>query len=134
MIELSNLTAQVLQPGQAVTFDKVRTKSGCGECFNEQIPTSVKLCGKGMYDIHFSGNITGAAAAALQMAIAVANQPLVETAMNSVPAADGDLNNIHTMTILRNCCCDLDRISVINSGAVALTLAPNSAFVITRRS
>lgn len=135
MIELSNLTAQTLQPGQALTFDKVRlnTKNGC-ECFNSQVPTSVKLRGKGIYDISFSGNITGAAAAVLQLAIAVAGNALAETGMNSIPAAEGDLNNVSTRTLLHNCCCDLDRVSVINSGAVPVTVAPNSAFVITRRS
>lgn len=32
MINVSNMTAQVLQPGQAITFDKVtlRTRNGAG--------------------------------------------------------------------------------------------------------
>lgn len=136
MIELSNLTAQTISPGQAVTFDRVivRTKNGC-ECFNSQIPTSVKLCQRGIYDISFSGNIAGdAAAAVLQLAIAVGGSPLVETGMNSVSAAAGDLNNVSTRTLLQNTCCDLDRVSIVNTGATSVTLAPNSSFVIIRKS
>lgn len=133
MIVLSNLTAQTLQPGQAVTFNNVITESNCGRnvCYNKQAPQSVKLCKRGPYEVHFSGNVTGTTAnAALQLAIALGGQALSETAMNSTPAAAGSLNNVHTTTVVRNCCCDLDRLSVINTGAVPVTLAPNSAFVI----
>ncbi len=136
MILLSNKTAQTLQPGQALNFDKVilKTKNGC-ECHNSQAPATTKLCSKGIYELHYSGNITSATAgAAVQIAIALGGQPLVETAMNSVPAAAGDLNNVSTTTYLRNCCCDLDRVSVINTGNVPVTIAPNSAFAIHRLS
>lgn len=136
MMVLSNLTAQTIQPGAAVTFDKVVMKSGNCECFNSQLPTSVRLkANPGIYSLGFSGNVTSdTAGAALQMAIAVAGQPLVETAMNSTPAAANDLNNISTETRFRVGCSDLARVSVINSGAVPVTLAPNSSFVIERRA
>lgn len=135
MLELSNLTAQEIQPGQAVTFDKVLLRSGCGECFNSMVPKSAKLRAQGIYDIEFHGNITGATAAtAVQLAIAVGGQSLPQTVMNATPAAAGDLVNVSAGTYLRNCCCDLDRVSVINSGTTVLTLAPNSSFRIARRS
>lgn len=136
MLVLSNLTAQTIQPGQAVTFNKVILKSGCCECFNQQLPQSVKLKAKcSIYSLGFSGNVTSTTAgAALQMAIAVAGQPLVETAMNSTPSAANALNNISTETRFSTMCEDLDRVSVINTGTVPVTLAPNSAFVIERRS
>lgn len=130
MIVLSNLTAQTLQPGQAITFNNVLQKSDCGVCFNKQSPTSAKLCKHGNYIVSFSGNVTGAAAAVLQLAITLGGQPLIETGMNAVPAAEGDLTNVHTLTGLKNCCCDLDRLSVVNSGTTPVTVAPNSAFVI----
>ena len=135
MIVLSNLTAQTIQPGQAVTFDKGILKSGNCECFNSQIPTSVRLKSNGIYSLGFSGNVSSPTAnAAMQLAIAVAGQPLVETAMNSTPSAADALNNISTETRFRVCCCDLNRVSVINTGTVPVTLAPNSSFVIERRS
>lgn len=135
MIVLSNLTAQTIQPGQAVTFDKVTLRSGNCECWNSQLPKSVKLRAQGIYSLGFSGNVASATGgAAMQLAIAVGGQPLVETAMNSTPSAANVLNNISTETRFRNCCCDMDRLSVINTGTVPVTLAPNSAFVIERRS
>lgn len=135
MIVLSNLTAQTIQPGQAVTFDKLVLKAGNCECWNKQLPQSVKLRAQGIYSLGFSGNVTSATAGdALQLAIAVGGQPLVETTMNSTPSAANAFNNISTETRFRNCCCDMDRLSVINTGTVPVILAPNSAFVIERRS
>lgn len=135
MLVLSNLTAQTIQPGQFVTFDKVITKTGNCECFNRQLPQSAKLrANGGVYSLGFSGNVSSATVpAALQLSIAVGGQPLVETAMNSAPAAANDLNNISTETRYVNCCGDLGRVGVINSGTVEVTLAPNSSFVIDRR-
>lgn len=135
MVELSNLTAQTIQPGQAVTFDKVILKSGSCECWNPQLPKTVKLKARGIYKFGFSGNVASpTAGAAMQLAIAVGGQPLVETAMNSTPSTANVLNSISTETRFRNCCADLDRISVINTGAVPVVLAPNSAFIIERKS
>lgn len=135
MIELSNTTAQLLQPGQAITFDRVIHKTGCGECFNEQVPTSVKLTGGrcAQYKVEFSGNVASpTAGAAMQLAIAISGSPLVETAMNSTPSTANVLNNIGTGTYVVLNCCDLDRISVINTGTVPVNLAPNSNLRIRR--
>lgn len=129
MIELSNTTAQTIPVGGSVAFDKVLLKSGCDVCYNAMVPTSVKLRSKNIYDIEFHGNITSTTASdALQLAIAVGGSPLVQTAMNATPAAAGDLVNVSAGTYLRNCCCDLDRVSVINTGTTPVTLAPNSSF------
>lgn len=135
MIVLSNLTAQTIQPGQAVTFDDVRLKSGSCECWRRQLPTSVRLKARGIYSLGFSGNVSSATAgAALQLSIAVGGTALTETAMNSTPETADALNNISTETRYGNCCCDASRVSVINTGTVPVTLAPNSAFVIERRA
>lgn len=135
MIVLSNLTAQELTPGQSVTFDKVILKAGNCECWNQQLPKTVKLRGRGIYNLGFSGNVTSATAGDnVQLAITVAGQPLVETAMNRTIGTANALENISTETRFRNCCCDMDRLSVTNTGTVNVTLAPNSAFVIERRS
>lgn len=129
MIELSNSTAVTIPAGGMVTFDKVLLRSGCRECFNSMVPTSVKLRGKGIYDIEFHGNITSTTAGdALILAVAVGGSPLVQTTMNATPAAAGDLVNVSAGTYLRNCCCDLDRISVMNIGTTPITLAANSSF------
>ena len=136
MIELSNSQAQTIQPGGSVTFDRVKLHTGCGECYNNEIPNSVKLCGNnGVYELSFSGNITSSTAGAtLQLAMAAAGMPLIDTAMNAVPSAVGDLWNIHTSTLFRNSCCDASRISIVNTGATPVTLAPNSSFYIIRQA
>ncbi len=136
MIELTNREAQTVLPGGYVTFDRVKlhTKSSC-ECFSEQVPTSVKLCARGIYNLQFSGNGTSSAAdTQLQVSIAVAGTPLVNTAMDAKPAAAGDLWNISGGTFFENCCCDADRISVMNTGAAPLVLAPNSSLRIIREA
>lgn len=129
MIELSNTTAQTIPVGGMVSFDKVLLKSGCDVCYNSMVPTSVKLRSKTIYDIEFHGNITSATAGdTVQIAVAVDSTPLVQTAMNATPAAAGDLVNVSAGTYFRNCCCDLDRISVMNTGTVPVVIAPNSSF------
>lgn len=129
MIELTNTTALTIPAGGMVAFDKVLLDSGCRECFNSMVPTSVKLRGRGIYDIEFHGNVTSTTAGdTVQLAIAVGGSPLVQTAMNATPAAAGDLVNVSAGTYLRNCCCDLDRISIMNTGTTPVTLAPNSSF------
>lgn len=135
MIEVSNSTAQTLQPRESMTFDRVIHDRGCGECFSRQSPTSVKLrggCGA-IYDVEFAGNITSATAgAAIQLAIALQGTALVETGMNAMPAAAGDLWNVATGTYVSMDCSDLDRVSVINSGTTPVTIAPNSNLRIRR--
>lgn len=134
MIVLSNLSAQTIQPGQSVTFDKVILKTGNCECYNSQLPKSVKLKGQGVYKLGYSANVASpTAGAAMQLAIAVSGQPIVETAMNSTPSTANVLNNISTETRFRVCCSDMDRVSVLNTGAVPVVLAPNSSFVIERK-
>ena len=132
MIELTNTATQTIPVGGSVTFDRVLLNSGNRECWNRMVPTSVKLRGKGIYDIEFHGNITSdTAGAVLQLAIAVGDSPIVQTAMNAIPAAAGDLVNVSAGTYLRNCCCDLDRVSVRNVGTTPITIAQNSSLRIS---
>lgn len=136
MIELSNSVAQVIQPGQAVTFDTVITKCGSAECFNKQIPTSVKLTAKcGQYFAEFSGNISGTAAGVpVQLALAIAGSPLKETVMVSTPSAANAFNSVSTGTNIKNQCCDLNRVSVVNTGTVPVLLSANMNLRIWRRA
>lgn len=136
MIELTNLTTQTIPVGGAITFDKVVRHTGCGECFNSLVPTSVKLRAScGTYDIEFSANVTNEAAGLpVQLAIAAGGTQIPTTARNAVPAAAGDLWGISMGTYYANCCGDLSRISVINTGPNPVVVAPNSSLRIARRS
>lgn len=137
MIQVRTVTAQTLQPGQALNFDSTSIlHTGCGECFNSQVPTSVKLrggCGS-VYDIDFNGNAsTDTAGAAGQLSLAIAGQEIIDTRMNFISAAAGDLNNISTGTFFKVCCGDLNRISVVNTGTTPVTVAAGANLRIARR-
>lgn len=136
MIQVSNATTQTLQPGQALKFDGTNfLHTGCGECFNSQIPTSVKLNGNcgAVYEIQFEGNITATAAGTVQIALALEGQPLVQTAMNAQIATANALTNVSTGTYLKMCCGDANRVSVINTGTTAVTVAQNSSLRVCRK-
>lgn len=134
MLQLSNLTAQTVQPGRAITFDKVIRDCGCAECFNDQIPNVATLrVPNAIYNVEFHGNVASATAGdAMQLAIALEGFPLSETAMNSTPSTANVLNNVSAGTWVSTCCQDIKHLSVINTGTVPVTLAPNSSFRIVR--
>lgn len=134
MMVLSNTTEQTLQPGQSIIFDEVIFKIGGCECHRDNT-ASVKLRNNGIYATSFAGNIGGETAATpVQLAISLGGSPLPETTMISTPAATTDRNNVATSTRLRNCCGDYDRVSVTNTGTVPVIVAPNSSFIVERRS
>lgn len=134
MISISNLATQTIAAGQTVTFDRLLFKSGCNECYNNMIPSSIKMCAKGVYDITFNGNISaGTAGDALQLAIAIEGTPIPTTVMDSTPGTADTLNNVSARVRIRNTCCDLGRITVMNSGTTPVTLAPNSVLNVERR-
>lgn len=136
MIQVSNATTQTLAPGQALTFNNSNFLwTGCGECFDQMIPASVKLkggCGA-VYEIQFEGNVTSDTVGAVQLAIAVAGQALPQTAMNAQVATANSLYNVSTGTYLKMTCADADRVSVINTGTTPITVAQNSSLRIARK-
>lgn len=130
MLQVSNSGVQVLQPGQALVFDREDLRTSCGVCFNRQAPNSVKLCAKGNYDITFHSNITGAAGDQLTLALALGGYPSPTTGMTAVAATEGNLYNVSAELPVRNCCCDLDRVSVINAGTTPVTVSANSPLIV----
>lgn len=134
MIELTNTVAQVIQPGQAVTFDRVLVHTGCGECRRTGMPF-VKLRTRGTYEINFSGNISGAVAGTpVQLAIALGGVGLPETVMEYTPSVANSFGNVSTGTFVRECCEGCDQITVINTGTVAVALSANMNLRIKRLS
>lgn len=133
MIELSNTTAQTLAIGQSMVFDTVLLKTGCGECHRKNTG-SVKLCAKsGIYQVYFAGNISGATAGTpVQLNISLGGEVLPETTMIATPAAADDLNNVATTVTIKNCCCDYDRITIVNTGTTALTVGVNPTLFVKR--
>lgn len=136
MIQITNLTAQVLTPGQAISFNNLLHKSCCSknECYTAQLPTSVRLTGgvNARYKIEFHGNISGAEGDILQLSVALAGQPLLETEMRVTPTGTTNSSNVSAGTYIVLTCGDLDRVSVINSGTTNIAIAPNSTLLIRR--
>lgn len=134
MIELTNSVAQVVQPGQSVAFDTVVLHTGCGECYRRNTP-SIKLRANGIYEVAFSGNITGTTAATpIQLAIALGGIALPETVMVSTPAIANAFSNVATSTFVQNTCGDYDRVTVVNSGTESVTISANMKFSVRRLS
>lgn len=134
MIELTNNVVQVVQPGQSVAFNTVVLHTGCGECYRRNTP-SIKLRANGIYEVAFSGNITGATAGTpVQLALALGGIGLPETVMVSTPATANAFNNVATSTFVQNTCGDYDRVTVINTGTVAVTISANMKLSVRRLS
>lgn len=134
MITLSNTTTQVVQPGQAITFNTVVLHTGNGECHRPG-SSSVKMKASGIYELYFSGNIGAiTATTAAQIAIAVGGEVLPETTMISTTEAAGDVNNVSAKTGYKNCCCDYDRVTVVNTGTANINVDANPCLFIKRVS
>ena len=134
MIELTNSVAQVVQPGQSVAFNTVVLHTGCGECYRRNTP-SIKRRANGIYEVAFSGNITGSTAATpVQLAIALGGIALPETVMVSTPATANVFSNVATSTFVQNTCGDFDRVTVGNSGTEPVTISANMKFSVRRLS
>lgn len=132
MIELSNATSQVLTTGQSLTFDTVILKSGCAEAHraNSGIVTLRSNCG--IYEIHFSGNITSTDTGPVQLVIELDGEPLNETTMISTVTTASDANNVATATLIRTCANCCGKITVVNNGTNPVTVEPNTVFMIKR--
>lgn len=131
MIVLSNTAAQTLQPGQALVFDRVVSRSGCGECHRAN-GNSVKLCRKNVtYDVSMSANIRGTAVGSVvDIGLALGTDILRETVMESTTPSITGFNNVATRTYLKNCCCDFDRLSLVNVGTTPVVVGANTALAI----
>lgn len=130
MVVLSNTTAQTLQPGQALTFDRLVTHSGCGECARSGGPVGLKFCGT--YRIAFHGNVTGATAAApVELSISIGGAPLAETEMIYTPAAADAVGNVGSETYVQTCSSG-NNVTVVNTGENPITVSPNAALTVIR--
>lgn len=132
MIVLTNTVEQTVDSGQAIIFDETILHTGCGECHRKNTG-SVKMRGNGIYNVFFAANVGGTTAATpVQLSIQIGGATLAETTRVSTPAAVGDLNPLATGTLVRNCCGDYDRLTVVNTGTVPIVVGANSVFEVRR--
>lgn len=132
MIELSNTTAQTIQPGQSLTFDTVILRSGCGEAHRKGSGIVTLRASCATYEAHFAANVTGTATGPVQLAIALDGEPLPETTMITSVGTAGDLDNAATATLVRTGCGCCSRLSIVNNGTVPVTVGANPAFFVKR--
>lgn len=133
MIQLSNTTAQSVAVGQSVTFDTVLMKTGSAECHRKNTG-SVKLCAKGgIYQLNFSANVSGATAATpVQLTVQLGGDNVPESTMVYTPATADATGQVNIVLPIRNNCCDYDRITIVNTGTTAITVAANPNFFVKR--
>lgn len=132
MIQLSNSTAQTLAPGQSLTFDSVLLKSGCAETHrvNSSIVTLRANCG--IYEIHFTGNVSAPSASPVQLALQLDGETLPETIMNEEITTPGVGQNVAAATLIRTGCGCCGRVAVVNTGTTTLSVIANTSFFIKR--
>lgn len=134
MIKLTNLTAQTVQPGQSVTFSTIMKRSGCAECF--RLGTgSVKLCKRpATYEAYFQANATTEAVGVVQLSFALAGDTLPEsTVVRQITTANA-FDSISLQDLISVNCCDFDRLTVTNTGAVPVVISTNPLLYIKRVS
>lgn len=127
MILLSNSATQTIQPGEAMTFDLEKIKTGCSEC-HRQGSSAIKLRKCGIYELMFTGNVGGAAVGTVQLQMETGGEVLPETTIIVTEDTVGSLDNVTAHTFFKNCCGDYDRITLVNTGTIAAVVDANSAF------
>lgn len=133
MIVLSNTAVQTIPAGGSVVFNDVILHTGCGECHRKNTG-SVKLRANGIYSVGFGANISGTADSELTLAIQLGGATLPETTMIFTPETTGALGSVYRETAVKNCCGDYDRVTVVNTGNVAVTIDANPVLKIVRVS
>mgnify|MGYP004456209901 FL=1 len=134
MISLSNTTDQTVAVGQSITFNTVLLKSKNGAECHRKNSGSVKLCARpATYEVHFAANVTGATAGtAVQLSLAIGGETINESTMVYTPAAANAVGNVSTDIPVSNCCCDYDRITVVNTGTVPVIVSANPVLFVHR--
>lgn len=132
MIALSNTNVQLIPVGGSLVFNRVVVEGGCKECHRANTG-SVKLRERGLYEVHFHANIgTTVADGIAELTLELGGEPLPETTMISNTESAGGLNNVSASTVVRNCCGDYDRITVVNTGDTILNIGENPVLIVHR--
>lgn len=135
MIVLSNTSEQVVPVGQTLTFNTVIHKTGCAEGYRVGTGAVKLRANNAIYELSFNANVTGETAAApVQLAMSISGATLPETTMIYTPAVAGAIGNIASSTLIKNCCDDYDRITIVNNGLDPITVGANCCLFIKRIS
>lgn len=129
MIILSNTVEQTVAPGQPITFDTVVLHTGSAECHRPGTG-SIKMRRQGYYDVFFKGDVAGTAPVSL--VLETGGEPVLETTMVTNPPSATALMNVSAKTIVSNCCCDYDRVTVVNTTDTDITVGAHPCLFVGR--
>lgn len=139
MIIVSNTAVQTVQPGQAITFNAIRSKSGRGEAFRPLTGAAitsgtVQILPRSAYKVSFHANVGGTVAGPVQLNIQFnGSSDLTTTMISEVVTTDTVFNNVSAETgILTGCGCDPISVTVVNTGANPIIIAANPSLMVSR--
>lgn len=127
MVKVINTAAQTIQPGQAVTFNKLISKTGCGECYNDNTNT-IRLRGgcNSVYTVGFGANVGAVTAGdTVELSLSLGGYTIAEsTAKFTAPTANVPYNLFRAIPI-QLCCGDFDRLALVNTGTTPINIDVN---------
>lgn len=134
MISLSTSADVTLPAGSAIAFDVTNFHTGCGEC-HRQNSSIVKLRARGIYEISFHANISSPAAGTpLSLSVRLGNETLTGGTIVATPSTANALTSVAITIPVRNCCCDFDQITIVNTGSTGMTVGAGALLYIKRLS
>lgn len=133
MIMLSNMTDQILKPNQSITFDSQALRTGSSAEGHRANTPEIKLRTRGIYEIHFTGNISSLAYDRdLELAIFADNEPITTSKMTAFSRASNSPVNVHADVLIKNASDDGICISIRNICKNDVIIKSDSAFWIKR--
>lgn len=140
MLALTNPNGQNVNVREAVIFTMLADQSCCNKCRScngtcwRKATGSIKLCDHcTSYEITFHANIGAGAGALNQLSIAIGGEVIPYSEMRYRSTAD-EYGNVSIAIPVSNCCCDFDRITVVNTGAQTVAIAPYPLITVKRIS
>ena len=127
MLNLSNTTEQIIEPGQSITFDLVLLQT-CSNAERHQTGSAnTTLLNGCIFEIDFSANIAGEAAGEIELAIFMDGEVIPSTNMIQTAAAANNLYNVSRPGVrVRKFGCS-NTISVRNNGDTNIILPAKAA-------
>lgn len=135
MIAVSISQEQTVAVGQPIIFDTATLRTRCGaECWRDNT-ASVKMTANGIYDVSFHANVTGATAGTpVQLQLQTGGVSVPEGLMIYTPAVADAIGNVGVDIPVRNCCCDYDRITIVNTGTEPVIVSAGATLFIRRNA
>lgn len=133
MLNLSNTTEQVLEPGQSITFDLVLLKT-CSNAERHRVGSAnTELLNGSIFNIDFSTNLAGDAQGEVELSVMLNGEALPAANMVETVAAANNIYNVARPGIkVRKIGC-VNTISVRNTGTTNIIIPAKASLLSVRR-